>query len=212
MAEGRSNQAIAQQLALTERAVEKHVTSIFDKLGLRRHVRSPPRAGGADLPAPAMTRDQPSVAQLEALLAEQAALRRVATLVAADPDPGRLFEAVCEEVGRVLGVESANISRFEDDGTQTVVGAWWARGAPFFRPGANVPLDGETVTGKLRRTGRPQRVDDYSGVRGELVKRLREAGIESAVGAPVKVAGRIWGGIVASRGTPHAFPRGPKFG
>ena len=34
MAEGRSNQAIAQQLALTERAVEKHVTSIFDKLGL----------------------------------------------------------------------------------------------------------------------------------------------------------------------------------
>jgi signal transduction histidine kinase len=51
-------------------------------------------------------------------------------------------------------------------------------------------------------------VDDYSGVRGELVKRLREAGIESAVGAPVKVAGRIWGGIVASRGTPHAFPEG----
>ena len=97
-------------------------------------------------------------------------------------------------------MESANISRFEDDGTQTVVGAWWARGAPFFRPGANVPLDGETVTGKLRRTGRPQRVDDYSGVRGELVKRLREAGIESAVGAPVKVAGRIWGGIVARGG------------
>ena len=155
-----------------------------------------------------MTREQPSVAQLEALLAEQAALRRVATLVAGDPDPGRLFEAVCEEVGRVLGVESANISRFEDDGTQTVVGAWWARGAPFFRPGTKVPLDGETVTGKLSRTGRPVRVDDYSGVRGELVKRLREAGIQSAVGAPVKVAGRIWGGIVASRGTPHAFPEG----
>ena len=34
MAEGRSNQAIAQQLVVTERAVEKHVTSIFDKLGL----------------------------------------------------------------------------------------------------------------------------------------------------------------------------------
>ena len=117
-----------------------------------------------------------------------------------------MFEAVCEEVGRVLGVESANISRFEDDGTHRR-GAW-ARGAPLLRPGANVPLDGETVTGKLRRTGRPQRVDDYSGVRGELVKRLREAGIESAVGAPVKVAGRIWGGIVASRGTRTPSPRG----
>jgi DNA-binding NarL/FixJ family response regulator len=34
MAEGRSNQAIAERLAVTERAVEKHVTRIFDKLGL----------------------------------------------------------------------------------------------------------------------------------------------------------------------------------
>ena len=34
MAEGRSNQAIARRLVFTERAVEKHVTSIFDKLGL----------------------------------------------------------------------------------------------------------------------------------------------------------------------------------
>jgi DNA-binding NarL/FixJ family response regulator len=34
MAEGRSNQAIARRLDVTERAVEKHVTSIFDKLGL----------------------------------------------------------------------------------------------------------------------------------------------------------------------------------
>jgi signal transduction histidine kinase len=152
-----------------------------------------------------MTQVETSVAQLEALLAEQAALRRVATLVAGDPPPGRLFEAVCEEVGRVLGVESANITRFEDDGTQTAVGAW---GAPSFPPGENAPLDGETVSGKLFRTGRPQRVDDYAGVRGELVKRLRAMGIKSAVGAPVKVAGRTWGGIIASRGRPHAFPEG----
>jgi DNA-binding NarL/FixJ family response regulator len=34
MAEGRSNGAIAEQLVVTERAVEKHVTSIFGKLGL----------------------------------------------------------------------------------------------------------------------------------------------------------------------------------
>jgi DNA-binding NarL/FixJ family response regulator len=34
MAEGRSNHAIAEQLVITERAVEKHVTSIFGKLGL----------------------------------------------------------------------------------------------------------------------------------------------------------------------------------
>ena len=34
MAEGRSNQAIAERMVVTERAVEKHVTSIFTKLGL----------------------------------------------------------------------------------------------------------------------------------------------------------------------------------
>jgi signal transduction histidine kinase len=156
----------------------------------------------------AMTQVQPSVAQLEALLAEQAALRRVATLVAGDPHAGRLLEAVCEEVGRVLGVESANIMRFEDDGTQTVVGAWAAGRAPWFPPGKRVPIDGETVSGKLRRSGRPERVDEYSGVRGELVKRLRAVGIKSAVGAPVMVAGRTWGAIVASSGRPHAFAAG----
>jgi signal transduction histidine kinase len=155
-----------------------------------------------------MTQVQPSVAQLEVLLAEQAALRRVATLVAGDPNAGRLFEAVCEEVGRVLGVESANILRYEDDGTQTVVGAWAAGRAPWFPPGERVPIDGETVSGKLRRSGRPERVDEYSGVRGELVKRLRAVGIKSAVGAPVMVAGRTWGAIVASSGRPHAFPEG----
>jgi DNA-binding NarL/FixJ family response regulator len=34
MAEGRSNQGIAERLVITERAVQKHITSIFHKLGL----------------------------------------------------------------------------------------------------------------------------------------------------------------------------------
>jgi DNA-binding NarL/FixJ family response regulator len=34
MAEGRSNQGIAERLVVTERAVQKHITSIFQKLGL----------------------------------------------------------------------------------------------------------------------------------------------------------------------------------
>lgn len=34
MAEGRSNHAIAEELVITDRAVEKHVTSIFGKLDL----------------------------------------------------------------------------------------------------------------------------------------------------------------------------------
>ena len=146
--------------------------------------------------------------KLEAVLEEQAALRRVATLVAGDPDPRRVFKCVCEEVGRVLGVESVNILRYERGPTQTVVGAWAVNGAPWFPPGANVPRDGNTVSEKMCRTGKPARVDDYTGVRGELIKRLRTVGIQSAVGAPVRFAGRTWGGIVASSGRPRAFPEG----
>ena len=34
MAQGKNNQAIAESLVLSERAVEKHISSIFSKLGL----------------------------------------------------------------------------------------------------------------------------------------------------------------------------------
>jgi hypothetical protein len=50
---------------------------------------------------------------------------------------------------------------------------------------------------KLYRSGQPERVDDYGGVAGELAARLRRFGIKSAVGAPVRVAGRLWGALMA---------------
>src|SRR5215217_853901 len=153
-----------------------------------------------------MPPDKQSVERLEALLAEQSALRRVATLVAVDPEPRRLFDSVCLELGRVLGVDSTDMLRYEQDGTATVVGAWTASGAPSFPVGTSVPVEGETVTAKLYRSGRPQRVDDYTRVGGELAARLREFGIKSAVGAPIKVAGRLWGAIMAVGEEPYAFP------
>ena len=79
--------------------------------------------------------------RLEALLAEQSALRRVATLVAADPEPRRLFDSVCEELGRVLGVDSTDMLRYEEDRTATVVGAWTVSGAPSFPVGTSVPVE-----------------------------------------------------------------------
>jgi signal transduction histidine kinase len=62
------------------------------------------------------------------------------------------------------------------------------------------------VTAKLRRTERPQRVDDYAGVGGELAATLRARGMRSVVGAPIHVAGRLWGGIMVTSECPHAFP------
>lgn len=155
-----------------------------------------------------MTPEEHSVERLEALVAHHSALHRVATLVASDPDPRTLFDLVCEELGGVLGVDSTDMLRYEDDGTATIVGEWSASGAPSYPVGASVPVEGESATAKLYRSGRPERVDDYASVGGELAERLGAFGIASAVGAPIRVAGRLWGAIMAVSGQPYGFPQG----
>jgi signal transduction histidine kinase len=144
--------------------------------------------------------------RLEALLDEQAALRRVARLVASDPGPQEVFGCVCEAVGSVLRIQSTNLTRFEEDGTQTVLAAWSVEEAPVFPVRGGVPLDGDAAVPKVSRSGRPERVDDYGEVPGELAEMIRRAGIASAVAVPIKVAGRLWGAIVASGRRPHALP------
>ncbi len=147
-----------------------------------------------------------AVARLRALAEEQAALRRVATLVAGGAEPADVFSRVCAEVGAVLGVRSTNLTRFEDDGTQTVLAGWSVPGAPVFPVGPGVPLDGPAAVAKVKRSGRADRVDDYSRLEGELPRRIRSAGIASSVAAPITVSGRLWGAIVASSGWPYSFP------
>jgi signal transduction histidine kinase len=144
--------------------------------------------------------------RLEALLAEQEALRRVATLVAADTPPGELFDHVCEELGLLLGVQSTDIIRYEEEGWATIVGAWVGSGEVSFPVGERIPVEGESVTARIWRTESPQRVDDYEGIGGELVRRLLSFGIRSVVGAPVHVAGRLWGGVMVTSSDPNAFP------
>jgi signal transduction histidine kinase len=156
------------------------------------------RQGGTD------ERDE-SLARLRAVADEQAALRRVATLVAGDADPSQVFAKVCAEVGTLLGVESTNLARYENASWAKAVGGWARHGAPVVPVGADVPLDGETAIVKVRRSGRPERIDDYTGLPGELPERLRRLGIASAVAAPIKGAGKLWGAIVASSGEPYGF-------
>jgi signal transduction histidine kinase len=148
-----------------------------------------------------------TVERLERLLKEQAALRRVAMLVARDAPARVIFESVCEEVAAVLGVTTTNLVRYEDDGTASVVGAWAQEGAPLM-PVASVPLplDGGTVAPRVRRSGRTVRIDDYGGLDDALARRLRDVGIRSAVGAPIVVAGRLWGAVIAADARPYHLP------
>ncbi len=146
--------------------------------------------------------------RLQALLAEQAALRRVATMVAASTPAPALIGQVCEELGELLAVKSTDMIRFEDGRVATVVGSWTGNETPAFPIGERITVEGESVTAKLFRSGRPERVDDYNEVEGELAERLREFGIRSVVGAPIYVAGRLWGALMASSELANAFPAG----
>jgi signal transduction histidine kinase len=140
---------------------------------------------------------------------EQMALRRIATLVAGEAAPSAVFEQVTAEVGRLFGVPSARVVRYEEGAEATIVGGWSAdpdfAGLPV---GARVPLDSDTVIVRVRRSGTAHRVTSYEGVGGELAERLRAVGFGASVAAPVHVGGRIWGALVVSAADPRRLPDG----
>ncbi len=142
------------------------------------------------------------------LAAEQAALRRVATLVAADPEPAAVFERVTKEVANLLGVPSANIVRYESDVRAVLVGSWTSRSEGALRIGTHLPLDDGTVVAEVRRSGEPQRMDDFPPPGAVGAEHRRARGLRAAVAAPVQVAGQLWGALVASAYAPEALVPG----
>jgi signal transduction histidine kinase len=141
-----------------------------------------------------------SRAELARLADEQAALRRVATLVARGVPPPELFAAVAHEVGLVLGVEWTHMARYEHDGTSIGIAGWSPAGDQI-PVGTRVNLEGESVGGLVLRTGRPARMQDYEQASGHAAALGRERGLRSSVGAPIVVDGRLWGVMIAaSRG------------
>jgi signal transduction histidine kinase len=157
------------------------------------------------------TRAARALAAVEAaqrsLADEQAALRRVATMVAGDAPPSRVFEHVTEEVGRLLDMPGANVMHFDGARTATVVGAWSEEGPPRFPVGARLDVDGDTVVARVVQSGHAERID-YDEASGELAATLRGAGYRAAVAAPVHVAGRLWGVLAAATTSGAPLPEG----
>jgi signal transduction histidine kinase len=144
--------------------------------------------------------------EVERLAEDQAGLRRVATLVARESSSAEVFAAVGEEVQRlVLHVDETSILRYGDDGTATVVASSDDNELPV---GFRVPLQGESVTARVHRTGRPARLDDIALASGQFGTQMREVGIRSAVGAPIVVEGRLWGVIIAASRQEEPLPVG----
>jgi signal transduction histidine kinase len=144
--------------------------------------------------------------EIERLAHEQAALRRVATLVARGADTGEVFAAVAREVAGVMHLPVAAVQRFEDDETMTVTAAWSDRPHPF-QPGTRWPYHALGLAARVRQTGRAGRVEDYSHRRGAFAAVARELGLYSVAGAPIIVDGAVWG-LVTIASTDGPLPDG----
>jgi signal transduction histidine kinase len=159
-------------------------------------------AGFTELVATAVASAQ-ARAERQSFGEEQAALRRVATLVARAAPPEELLAAVAEEAGRLLANDIAFLTRYAPDGTEIVLGAWASTGVPPVTVGISMPLGGQNVSTLVFQTGRSARIDSYADATGPLGDFRREVGVRAAVGVPISVAGELWGVmIVASRSEP----------
>ena len=145
---------------------------------------------------------------LRALLVEHTALERVARLVAEGRSRHIVFERVTEEAGRLLSAASCNLVRFREDGTGLVFGGWGEPGANPILAGSVVQLDDDSTAARVRRQAGPVRVDSYAELEGDLARRVRETGIQSAIGAPIVVSGEMWGALVAFSLEESSFPDG----
>jgi PAS domain S-box-containing protein len=136
------------------------------------------------------------LAEVGRLAQEQRALRRVATLVASEASPERVFTAVSEEAARVLEVDASAVFRFEGDDTATIVGRHSrASGLDAFTLGLRLSATEDTGIGQVLRTGAPARIRDYTDKGGEIADNMRQMSYRSSVSAPIMVAGIIWGAV-----------------
>jgi PAS domain S-box-containing protein len=146
--------------------------------------------------------------ELARLADEQAALRRVATLVARGVPPPELFDAVAEEVGRLLEADLAGMIRYVSDDAVAPVATWAAEGLHPEVKG-QWPLEGDRIATTILTTRRPAREDDWAEVGGPIAAFvLTEMGVRSSVGSPIVVQGQIWGALfVHSKRPDQPLPR-----
>lgn len=144
--------------------------------------------------------------ELQKTVEEQAALRRLATLVARNAPPAQAFDAVAREMAQVLGVRHTVIARYEPDGTSIVM-AGRGRYARFAELGSRWPLEEGTVPYVVWHRKAPERIGAFDAT-GPVATRLRESGLVSAVGCPIMVGPHMWGVAIVASSTPEPFPPG----
>ncbi|GAA2592065.1 hypothetical protein GCM10010399_23280 [Dactylosporangium fulvum] len=132
---------------------------------------------------------------LSTVAAEQAALRRVATVAARGRPPEEVFSTVTAEAGKLFGADAAVLLRFEADGGGTIVASWSYDPTHRIQLG-KVPLKETGIAGRVLQSGRPIRMEGAESA-DFLAHEFGDTSIRSAICAPVLVAGKTWGALKA---------------
>lgn len=142
----------------------------------------------------------------DVLAAQQAALRRVATLVARSADLAEVYTVAADELAQSLGVDHVTLVRFESDDC-VVLAARDRIEQPELgiAVGERFPLTGDSISAHIRKTGLPARIDAYAAATGPIAARLQGLGVHSGVGVPLIVDGVVRGALLVGSRQPPAI-------
>jgi PAS domain S-box-containing protein len=144
--------------------------------------------------------------ELRVLADQQAALRRVATLVARGVTPSEVFCAVADEMARCLDVRHATVSQYDADAALVPLAVYHGDGLQPLPEGLRLELEDDNVATRVFRTSRAARMDTHDDAPGTHAARIRELGVRSAVGVPIVVNGRVWGAAIVGSSASEPLP------
>jgi signal transduction histidine kinase len=148
--------------------------------------------------------------ELRTIADEQAALRRVATLVAEGASGVETFSAVAAEAGQLADADAAVVFRYERERTAAVVGGWSVPGIEI-PTGSRLDVKGTGVAVRVLETHRTARVDRAHGPPGSIAAFFDSVGLRCGVGAPITVEGELWGVLVVLAAEPERLPAGSEW-
>ena len=141
------------------------------------------------------------------LVEEQAAVRRLGTLVTRGAEPSEVIGAVAEEMRRCLGVFTAGIWRFDrSDEIRLVAAAADPVALAKWPVGTRISIEGTTLATVVQDTGLPARIDSYDNIAGPVAARVRAVGVRAAVGVPIFIDDNMTGFVAVGSVEPGPMP------
>ncbi len=131
-------------------------------------------------------------AELSALADKQAALRRVAEVIARGPKDNQVYDAVCEEAAHITN-EDTTLIRFDDASSYTVAGT--STDTAIIGSRVELATDDDGVIAQVLRTRSSARVERFVPTTERHDYHLE--GLTSSVGVPIVVGARLWGALVS---------------